>query len=66
MNIELRFLQKAIEDKNYISFTYENRKLSKIKPLELIAEEGGYILKAGKVFYAFKKISKLKINKEKF
>ena len=25
MNIEFRFLQKAIVDKNYISFTYENK-----------------------------------------
>ena len=35
MNIEFRFLQKAIIDKNYISFNYENKSLKKIKPLKL-------------------------------
>jgi predicted DNA-binding transcriptional regulator YafY len=35
MNIELRFLQKAIADKNYISFSYENKSYKNIKPLKL-------------------------------
>ena len=35
MNIELRFLQKAIVDKNYISFSYENKSYKNIKPLKL-------------------------------
>ena len=35
MNIEFRFLQKAIEDKNYVSFSYENKSYKNIKPLKL-------------------------------
>ena len=31
MNIELRFLQKAIEDKNYVNFTYKRKIYKKIK-----------------------------------
>ncbi|OUR72349.1 hypothetical protein A9Q76_04090 [Arcobacter sp. 31_11_sub10_T18] len=66
MNIELRFLQKAIEDKNFINFTYENQKLSKIKPLKLIEEEGVYTLKTHNNTYDFDKIKRLQISKEKF
>ena len=35
MNIEFRFLQKAILDKNYISFTYGNQSFKNVKPLKL-------------------------------
>ena len=35
MNIEFRFLQKAIQNKNYISFAYENKNHKSIKPLKL-------------------------------
>ena len=35
MNIELRFLEKAIKDKNYISFTYKGKKYEKIKSSKL-------------------------------
>ncbi|NQY92959.1 MAG: hypothetical protein HRT43_02225 [Campylobacteraceae bacterium] len=66
MNIELRFLQKAIEDKNFINFTYDNQKLKKIKPLELSDKEGSYILKTHNCTYSFNKIKRLQISKEKF
>ncbi len=66
MNIELRFLQKAIEDKNFINFTYENQKFSKIKPLKLIEKEGVYTLKTHSKIYDFNKIKKLQISKERF
>ena len=66
MNIELRFLQKAIEDKNFINFTYDNQKLNKIKPLELSDKEGSYILKTHNDNYDFNKIKRLQISKEKF
>jgi hypothetical protein len=36
MNIEFRFLQKAIEDKNYVSFSYENKSYKKVNPLKII------------------------------
>ena len=35
MNIQLRFLQKAIEDKNYVSFTYKNKRYEKIKSSQI-------------------------------
>jgi len=66
MNIELRFLQKAIEDKNYISFSYENQKHSKVKLLELLEEEGVYTLKILNKTYDFIKMKKLQISREKF
>mgnify|MGYP001161442234 CR=1 FL=1 len=31
MDIQLRFLQKAINDKNYVSFTYKGKKYEMIK-----------------------------------
>jgi len=66
MNIELRFLQKAIEDKNYISFSYENKKLSKIKPLKLLEKEGTYTLKTDSMSYIFSLIKRLQVHKERF
>lgn len=65
MNIELRFLQKAIEDKNYISFTYNNKKYIKIKPLKFIMKDN-YLLKTTSEDFDFKLIRKLQILKEKF
>jgi len=66
MNIELRFLQKAIEDKNYINFAYENQKEVKLKPLELVEKDGNYTLKTHNKSYDFRKIKKLQILKERF
>ena len=65
MNIELRFLQKAIQDKNYISFTYKNKKYSKIKPFKLVGDEI-LILKTEFLDFQFELITKLKIFKEKY
>ncbi len=63
MNIELRFLQKAIADKNYISFTYENQSFKNVKPLKLDNENR---LFSDKGVFEFGKIKKLVILKEKF
>jgi len=65
MNIELKFLQKAIKDRNYISFTYKNIKYKKIKPLKLIKKEE-YLLKSPSKDFNFKLITNLIILKEKF
>lgn len=65
MNIEERFLQKAIKDKNYISFTYKEKKYTKIKPLKLIQKEE-YLLKTTNADFSFKLITKIVILKEKF
>lgn len=66
MNIELRFLQKAIENKNYISFSYEMKKLDKIKPLSLIQKDELYFLNAVNKTFEFTKITKLQICKDQF
>ena len=63
MNIEYRFLQKAIADKNYISFIYENQSYKNIKPLKL---DKNNKLASDKGVFEFEKISKLKILKDRF
>ena len=56
MNIEFRFLQKAIIDKNYINFTYERQNLKNIKPLRL--DENNRLF-SDKGIFEFGKIRKL-------
>ena len=63
MNIEFRFLQKAIEDKNYVSFSYENKSYKHIKPLKL---DETLKLFTSNGFFEFEKIKKLVVLKEKF
>ncbi len=63
MNVEFRFLQKAIADKNYISFTYENQSYKNIKPLKL---DKNNKLTSDKGVFEFENISKLKILKDRF
>ena len=65
MNIELNFLQKAIKDRNYISFTYKNIKYKKIKPLGLIQKEN-YLLESHSGYFDYYLITKLIILKERF
>ena len=66
MNIELKFLQKAIEDKNYISFSYENKKIQKVKPLKLLLTDDLYTLHLENRTFNYSKISKMQILKERF
>lgn len=66
MNIEFKFLQKAIEDRNYVSFSYNNEKYENIQPLKLIEEKEQYLLKTEHKSFEFKKISRLKILKNRF
>lgn len=63
MNIEFRFLQKAIVDKNYISFSYENKNYKNIKALKLDNENKVF---CDKGVFEFEKIKKLVILKERF
>ena len=63
MNVEFRFLQKAIVDKNYISFNYENQSFKNVKPLKLDVDNK---LFSDKSVFEFEKISKLKILKDRF
>ena len=66
MNIELKFLQKAIKDKNYISFMYENKKYESIKPLKLVNEDNKYILISHEKSFEFTKVSKFQVLKNRF
>ena len=63
MNIEFRFLEKAIIDKNYINFTYKNQNLKNIKPLRL--DENNRLFSNRGVF-EFGKIGKLVVLRQKF
>ena len=63
MNIEFRFLQKAIVDKNYISFTYENQSYKNVKPLKLDVDNKLY---SDKGVFEFGKIGKLVVLRERF
>ena len=63
MNIELRFLQKAIADKNYISFSYENKSYKNIKPLTL--DENNKLF-SDKGIFEFNNIKKLVVLRERF
>jgi len=63
INIEYRFLQKAIVDKNYVSFSYENTNYKKVKPLKLDNENR---LHSDKGVFEFEKIKKLVVLKERF
>jgi hypothetical protein len=66
MNIELRFLEKAIEDKNYISFSYTNKNVKKIKPIKLTLKNDLYFIHDSSQVFEYEKITKLKILKERF
>jgi hypothetical protein len=63
MNIEFRFLQKAIVDKNYITFTYEDKSYKNVKALKIDEQNKVH---SDKGIFEFEKISKLKILKDKF
>ena len=63
MNIEYRFLQKAIVDKNYVCFSYENKSYKNVKPLKLDDENR---LLSDKGVFEFGKIGKLVVLKNKF
>lgn len=63
MNVEFRFLQKAIADKNYICFSYENQSYKNIKALKIDEQNRVH---CDKGIFEFEKISKLKILKDRF
>lgn len=63
MNVEFRFLQKAIIDKNYISFTYEGKSYKNVKPLKL--DENNRLF-SDKGIFEFGKVGKLVVLREKF
>lgn len=62
MKIEFLFLQKAIKDKNYVSFTYFKKEYKNIKPLSL----ENNMLKIEDNSFNVEDIKKLTILKERF
>jgi len=66
MNIEFKFLQKAIEGRNYISFTYEKKKFYKIKPHKLMTTDNKYYLHTQNEIFEFDFLKRIQISKEKF
>jgi len=62
MNIELRFLNKAIEDKNYVSFSYEKKSYKKVKAICIEND----ILKCDVGEFDVKGLKKIVVLKEKF
>ena len=66
MIIELKFLQKAIEEKNYISFKYETKSYKKEKALKLENKNGKDILITQNSDFDFAKITKFQVLKDRF
>lgn len=66
MTIEHRFLQKAIQDRNFISFSYENKTYEQIKPEKITQKENDYLLFTNQKTFTLTAIKKLKIHKDKF
>ena len=66
MNIQLRFLDKAVSEKNFISFIYEKKDYKNIKPLKLVQKEDKYFLHTQTIIFEFDKIKKLQILKQRF
>ena len=62
MSIELMFLKKAIEDKNFLSFSYDGKIYKKIKPFKIENE----ILKCDIGEFKIGKLSRVTVLKERF
>jgi hypothetical protein len=62
MSIEKRFLQKAIEDRNLISFTYEGESYKSVRPLIMSDEK----ITCNVGNFEIGKIKKLIVLKERF
>lgn len=66
MNLQLRFLQKAIEDKNYVKFNYEDKSFKRLKPLKLINKDGLDILHSDVGEFDFSKVKNFTVLKDRF
>ena len=66
MNIELRFLQKAIDDKNFVSFSYENKTYQKIKLTKLLQKENIYYLYCEEICFHYDLMKNITILKERY
>jgi predicted DNA-binding transcriptional regulator YafY len=62
MNVEFKFLQKAIEDKNYVSFSYENNSYKKVKPIKMNDDK----ISCDVGSFEISKLKKLTVLRERF
>lgn len=62
MNVEFRFLQKAIEDKNFVSFSYENKSYKKVRPIKISDDK----ITCDMGSFEISKLKKLTVLKEKY
>lgn len=62
MSIEKLFIQKAIQDKNYLGFEYHKQYYNKVKPLSLKEN----ILVTSSSEFELQSIKKLTVLKERF
>lgn len=63
MNILINFIKKAINDKNYINFSYENKVYKKVQAFKIVEDK---TLHSNKGTFELSKVKKLTILKEKF
>lgn len=62
MTIEQRFLQKAVEDTNYISFSHEGKSYKKVKPLKIKEN----ILHSDSRKFEISKLSRVQVLRDRF
>jgi hypothetical protein len=62
VNIEQRFLLKAMEDRNFVCFNYENKSFKSIKILKF---ENGFVYTDNGNF-EFEKMKKIVVLKDRF
>lgn len=62
MSIEKLFIQKAIEDKNYVSFSYEGKAYKSVKPFSIEND----VLKCDVGEFEIKNLKKVTVLKERF
>jgi|TARA_R110002050_G_scaffold253953_5_gene392272 hypothetical protein len=62
MNIEQKFLLKAMEDRNFVCFNYENKSFKDVKILKF--EDGIFHTDCG--IFELEKIKKIVVLKNKF
>ncbi len=66
MNIEHLFIQKAIQDKNYLGFEYHKQYYHKVKPLRFKEQNHTLYLVTQEGEFELKEIKKLTVLKERF
>lgn len=66
MNIEHLFIQKAIQDKNYLGFEHNNHSYKKVKPLSFKEQNNQLFLVTNNGEFELKMIKKLTVLKERF